>query len=57
MSALLASLVVLAVDAAEEGRKIIIAMTLVGLTFLAVVVVGDLLKARSHRRARRQLGR
>ena len=57
IAALLALLPLAEVDAAEEGRKIIIAMTLVGLTFLAVIAVGELLGRRAHKRARRQLGR
>ena len=39
-----------AVDAAEEGRKIIIAMTLVGLTFLVVIALGELAEWLSRRR-------
>jgi hypothetical protein len=33
---------VLAATAAEEGRRVIIAMLITGLTFLAVIVVGEL---------------
>ncbi len=56
---MLASLLLpVAADAAEEGMKIITAMLLVGLVFVAVVLLGDgieLLKRRgeSRRRARR----
>lgn len=55
--ALLALVPLAEVDAAEEGRKIIIAMTLVGLTFLAVIALGELANRRAHKRARRELGR
>lgn len=34
----------------EEGRDIILAMLVVGLIFLAVIVVGELSKWLSHRR-------
>ena len=53
--ALLLPLAAEAPDAAEEGRKIIIAMTLVGLTFLAVILLGELARRASHRRAERRL--
>ncbi len=42
------------VDAAEEGSKIIRAMLLVGLIFIALIVFGDTFKAIRHRRRRRQ---
>jgi hypothetical protein len=38
----LAALWVLA-DAAEEGKKVVLSMLVVGLVFLGVVVVGDVL--------------
>ena len=38
------------VDAAEEGRKIITGMLLVGLTFLAVILLGELLEHRGRKR-------
>ena len=41
-------------DAAEEGQKVITAMLVVGLIFVAVIVLGDGLKALRHRRKRRQ---
>jgi hypothetical protein len=41
-------------DAAEEGQKVITAMLVVGLIFVAVIVVGDGLKALRHRRRRRR---
>jgi predicted membrane protein len=50
MSAFLLSLP-LAADAAEEGKKVITAMLLVGLVFLAVIALGELAD-RAHRRRR-----
>jgi hypothetical protein len=38
---MLASLLVLA-DAAEEGRKVVLSMLVVGLVFVGVIVLGDL---------------
>ena len=38
---MLASLLVLA-DAASEGRKVVLSMLVVGLVFVAVIVIGDL---------------
>jgi hypothetical protein len=43
----------LAKTAAEEGRDIILSMLVVGLVFVAVVVLGDLLGWRSRRRKHR----
>ena len=37
-------------DAAEEGRKIIIAMFFVGLVFISVIVLGELSHWLRHRR-------
>ena len=42
---------------AEEGRRIIIAMLLVGLTFLAVIALGQLSRYLSHRRRARRAAR
>jgi heme/copper-type cytochrome/quinol oxidase subunit 2 len=42
----------LAKSAAEEGRDIIVAMLVVGLIFLAVIVLGDLNAWRSRRKHR-----
>ena len=42
----------LAQEAAEEGKKIIIAMLLVGLTFIAVIALGELSTWRQRRRGR-----
>ena len=50
MLAQLLALTLFTVDAAEEGRKIIIAMTLVGLTFLVVIALGELAEWLSRRR-------
>ena len=50
LAALLASTFPLAVDAAVEGKKIITAMLLVGLTFLAVIALGELSERRRRRR-------
>jgi heme/copper-type cytochrome/quinol oxidase subunit 2 len=41
-------------SAAEEGRKIIVAMLIVGLVFIAVIAVGQLSKWTSHRREDRR---
>ena len=41
-----------AADAAEEGKKVIIAMLIVGLVFLAVVALGETSRAVRHRRGR-----
>ena len=41
-------------DAAEEGRNIIVSMLVVGLVFLAVIVLGDLNDWFARRRHRRQ---
>jgi hypothetical protein len=43
----------LAKTAAEEGRDIILSMLVVGLIFVAVIVLGDLYDWRSRRRKRR----
>jgi heme/copper-type cytochrome/quinol oxidase subunit 2 len=41
-------------SAAEEGRKIIYAMLVVGLIFIGVIVLGQLSKWVSHRREARR---
>jgi len=38
---MLATLLPLAADAAEEGKKIIVAMLVIGLIFVAVVALGE----------------
>jgi hypothetical protein len=40
----------LAADAAEEGKKVIIAMLIVGLIFVSVIAVGELGRWLRHRR-------
>jgi hypothetical protein len=41
-------------DLAEEGLRIIIAMLLVGLTFVAVIALGQLSRSLGHRRKARR---
>jgi len=41
-------------SAAEEGRKVITAMLIVGLIFLSVILLGQLSKWASHRRKGRR---
>jgi hypothetical protein len=41
-------------DAATEGKKVITAMLIVGLTFLAVILLGEGVKAWRHRRKLRR---
>jgi len=40
----------LAEDAATEGKKVIIGMLIVGLTFVGVIALGETSKALRHRR-------
>ena len=47
---LLALALPLAQGEAEEGSKIVTAMLLVGLVFIAVIVLGELSRMRRHRR-------
>ena len=55
MLATVASLLLpVAQDAAEEGKKVITGMLLVGLVFLAVVLLGDGWEYLKHRRRRRK---
>ena len=44
----------LAEDAATEGKKVITAMLIVGLVFVAVIALGEATKAWSHRRRARR---
>jgi hypothetical protein len=44
----------LAVDAASEGKKVILGMLIVGLTFVGVIVLGETSKAWRHRRRARK---
>jgi len=39
---------------AEEGREVVIAMLIVGCTFLGVILVGQLLRWMGHRRKARR---
>ncbi|MDX6513823.1 MAG: hypothetical protein QOE36_3327 [Gaiellaceae bacterium] len=55
--ALLAFLLPLAEDAATEGKKVITAMLLVGLLFLAVIALGELTHWLAHRRSARRAAR
>jgi hypothetical protein len=57
MSALLAALPFAQEDVAEEGRKIVIGMLLVGLTFLSVILLGQISRYLVHRRRRREAQR
>ncbi len=51
---MLAVLWLLAEDAATEGKKVILGMLIVGLTFVGVIVLGESTKAWSHRRRARK---
>jgi hypothetical protein len=44
----------LAEDAATEGKKVITGMLIVGLTFVAVIALGETSKALRHRRKARK---
>ena len=44
----------LAADAATEGKKVILGMLLVGLTFVLVIALGETSKALKHRRRARK---
>jgi hypothetical protein len=48
---------VLILDAASEGRNIIIAMLVVGLIFVATIALGELSKWLGHRRKERRRAR
>ena len=45
---------VLAETAAQEGKKVIFAMLIVGLIFVSVIALGELTKAWNHRRRARR---
>ena len=53
---MLAALRILA-DAAEEGRDVVLSMLVVGLIFLAVILLGDLGHYAAARRRRSKLDR
>jgi predicted membrane protein len=44
-------------DAASEGRKVVLSMLVVGLVFLAVILLGDLSHYASNKRRRNKLDR
>jgi hypothetical protein len=44
-------------DAASEGKKVVLSMLVVGLIFLAVILLGDLSHYTSTRRRRNKLDR
>ena len=48
---------VLAATAAEEGKKVILSMLVVGLVFIGVIVLGDLYHHASEKRKRAKLDR
>ena len=43
------------IDAAEEGKKVIAGMLIVGLIFISVIALGQLSKWAAHRRERRRV--
>ncbi|MBD0347507.1 MAG: hypothetical protein ICV59_00015 [Thermoleophilia bacterium] len=53
MSTALALVLPVFADAAEEGKKVLIGMLLVGLTFIAVIALGETSKYLKHRRKAR----
>jgi hypothetical protein len=60
MSALLAAVLFAqeeAPDVAEEGKHIIIGMLVVGLTFIAVILLGQLSRRLGHKRKARRATR
>ncbi len=56
IAAMLAALWLVA-DAAEEGKDVVLSMLVVGLVFVAAVVLGDVVHAASARRKRAKLDR
>ena len=44
-------------DAASEGRKVVLSMLVVGLVFLAVILLGDLSHYAADKRRRNKLNR
>ena len=44
-------------DAAEEGRKVVLSMLVVGLIFVAVIAIGELIHFLSAKRKARTLSR
>ncbi len=54
---MLAAFWFLASDAAEEGRKVVLSMAVVGLIFLAVIAIGELAHYAAARRKASKPGR
>lgn len=52
-----APLAFLLADAASEGKKVVIAMALVGLLIIAVIALGELTHWAGHRRKARKAAR
>jgi hypothetical protein len=44
-------------DAAEEGRKVVLSMLVVGLVFVAVIAIGELTHYLSVKRKQREAGK
>jgi hypothetical protein len=53
---MLASIWLLA-DAAEEGRKVVLSMLVVGLVFVAVIAIGELTHYLAVKRKQREAGK
>jgi hypothetical protein len=43
------------IDAAEEGKKVVVGMLITGLIFIAVITLGQLSKWAAHRRQSRRV--
>jgi hypothetical protein len=57
MVALLAGLPLAVESAAEEGKKVITGMLIVGIVFISVIALGQLSRYLSHRRKARKAAR
>jgi hypothetical protein len=57
MAALLAVLPLAVESAAEEGKKVITGMLIVGIVFISVIALGQLSRYLSHRRKARKAAR
>jgi len=57
MAALLATLPLAVESAAEEGKKVITWMLIVGIVFISVIALGQLSRYMSHRRKARKAAR
>jgi hypothetical protein len=44
-------------DAADEGRKVVLSMLVVGLVFLVVIAIGELTHYAAHKRSARKRSR